>query len=72
VDHYANVVLTLEGKCWRIIMPDGAAKMRHPTHCPEPLCWHGRHRWRTGEWVKVSSCERHSADLTFSTRLPRF
>ncbi len=34
MDHYANVVLTVEGRCWRMIVPHGLAKMRHPTKLP--------------------------------------
>jgi hypothetical protein len=63
VDHYANVVLAVEGKCWRMVVPAGLATMRHPTDCPEPVCWVGRHRWRSGEWVRVWSCDGHADDL---------
>jgi len=57
VGHYANVVLTVEGRCWPMFVPDGPAKMRHAANCPEPVCWTERHRWLSGEWVKVWSCE---------------
>jgi len=32
MERYADVVLTIEGEWWRMVMPDGAAKMRHPTN----------------------------------------
>ena len=63
MDHYADVVLAREGQCWRMILPDGQANMRHPTHCPEPVCWFGQHRWRSGEWVKVWCYEGHADEL---------
>lgn len=71
MDRYANVVLTNEGKCWRMILPDGQAKMRHPDYCPEPVRWVGRHRWRSGEWVKVWSCEGHAEELSGARRIPK-
>jgi len=64
LDHYANVVLTVEGKCWRMIVPDGPAKMRHPAYCPEQVRWTVRHLWANGEWVKVWSCDGHAERLT--------
>jgi hypothetical protein len=29
MDQYADVVLTIEERCWRMVTPDGPAKMRH-------------------------------------------
>ena len=63
MEQYADVVLTIEGKCWRMVMPDGAAKTRHPTNCPEPVSGTGRHQWRNGAWVKVWSCDEHADAL---------
>ena len=68
MDHYANVVLTIEGQCWRMVMPPGAAKMRHPASCSEAVEWEGRHRWRSREWVKVWSCEGHADELMGARR----
>ena len=40
--HHANVILTIERRCWRMIVPDGPAKMRDPVYCPEQVRWTGR------------------------------
>jgi hypothetical protein len=48
----------------------GPAKMRHPDMCPEPVEWVGRHRWRSGEWVKVWSCDEHAGRLIGAKALP--
>jgi hypothetical protein len=69
MDHYANVVFAREGECWRMVVPSGAAKMRHPDMCPLPVCWVGRHRWRSGEWVRVWSCEGHADELMGAKRV---
>ena len=53
-----------------MVLPEGQAKMRHPASCPEPVCWVGRHRWRSGEWVTVWSCEGHADDLIGIRRPP--
>ena len=34
--------------------------MRRPTSCPEPVYWLGRHRWRSGQWVKAWFCDGHA------------
>jgi hypothetical protein len=36
---------------------------------PEPVEWVGRHRWRSGEWVKVWSCEGYADELVGARRL---
>ena len=42
VDRYANVVLAIEGECWRMILPDGQAKMWHPVFDSSPFAgWVG-------------------------------
>ena len=69
MDRYGNVVLTNPGQCWRMVMPPGTAKMRHPEPCPEPPRWMGRHQWGDGTWVKVWSCEGHAEELTGARRM---
>jgi hypothetical protein len=43
MEQYADVVLSIEGQSWRMVMPDGAAKTGHSTNYPEPVSWAGRH-----------------------------
>ena len=44
MENYANVVLALEGKCWRMIVPDGIAKMPRSTVYPRSRGPHARTR----------------------------
>jgi hypothetical protein len=69
VDHYADVVFAREGECWRMVMPSEDATMRHPDMCPEYVAWVGRWRWRSGEWVKVWSCDGHADELPWARRV---
>jgi hypothetical protein len=32
VDHYANVVLTAEGQCWRMVLPAGTVAVMEAHH----------------------------------------
>jgi hypothetical protein len=69
MEHYGNVVLATPEQCWRMVLPDRAAKMRHSMPCAEPPTWVGRHQWGNGTWVKVWSCEGHVDELIGAKRL---
>ena len=59
MDHYADVAVSTEGECWRMVIPKWSAKMRHPDTCHEPVTLVGRWKYRTG-WAPVWSCEVHA------------
>ncbi|MGP0031179.1 MAG: hypothetical protein ACLPVF_11810 [Acidimicrobiales bacterium] len=63
MDHYANIVMDTEGRCWRMVLVGEGENSQHPVKCPEPVAWVGRHHWRTGEWSTVWSCDGHAHDL---------
>ncbi len=63
MDHYSNIVMSFEGRCWRMVVAGNENEV-HPVKCPEPVAWVGRHQWRTGEWSTVWSCDGHADDLT--------
>jgi hypothetical protein len=65
---YGDVVQTMGSRCWRADVRGGPAKMRHSAYCPEPVCWTGRHRWLSGEWVNARSCEGHADELNIARR----
>ena len=66
MDHYGNIVVADEGRCWRMVL---AEDDQRPVKCPEPVAWVGRHQWRTGEWSKVWSCDGHAGDLVEANRI---
>ena len=37
MEHYAEVALSREGECWRMVVSTGPTKMRHPDMCHEPV-----------------------------------
>jgi hypothetical protein len=57
MDHYAYVVFSEPGRCWRFIHnPDGTGR---PTLCPKPVVWTGTDTLKGGRRIPVWSCEGH-------------
>ena len=56
-DHYAEVVFSEPGRCWRMVY-DGEGSGRR-THCSEPVVWVGNNRLAGGRRIRVWSCEGH-------------
>jgi len=51
-DHYADVVFSEPGRCWRMVYE--IAGVGRPTFCPEPVTVDGNHHLVGGKQIRVS------------------
>ena len=66
-NHYADVVFSEPGRCWRMIH-DGEGSGR-PTFCEEPVVWVGNHHLIGGKQIRVWSCEGHREGVEQAERV---
>jgi hypothetical protein len=60
VDYFANDFTLTPGRCFRMVTLPGVG---HPSHCEEPVAWHGRWRAADKRLYRVDACEGHAEDL---------
>jgi hypothetical protein len=52
--HFANAFSLTPGRCFRMATLPGVG---HPSHCSEPVAWHGRWRAADNRLYRVDACE---------------
>jgi hypothetical protein len=60
MDHFANAFTLTPARCFRMVTLPG---VRHPSHCEEPVAWHGRWRAADNRLYRVDACEGHGGQL---------
>jgi hypothetical protein len=58
--YFANAFTLTPGRCFRMITLPGVG---HPSHCQEPVAWHGRWRAGDGRLFRVDACVGHAEGL---------
>jgi len=65
-EHYADVVCSSPGRCWRMVQSAGVGS---PEHCPESVTWTGTALLGDGRRVSVWSCDGHRGGVEEAQRL---
>jgi hypothetical protein len=66
MDHFANAFTLTPGRCFRMVALPGVG---HPSHCSEPVAWHGRWRAADDRLYRMDACEGQAERLVAPLRL---